>query len=229
MAALEAILTSRREQLERAIQKTEAVPDFFRPPPSKTTGPAAGSGYEIILQAFNWESCKDDWWKKMAALAPKAAEVGFTAAWLPPPSDSVSCQGYLPRDLYDLNSKFGSEADLRHLIQACHEAGIKAIADIVINHRCAHYQGDDGKWNKFGGRLAWDRTAICSNNPAFGGRGAWKNEDDYPAAPNIDHSNVRRGWGCGLQRCPATLPPCRCVARGPCPRASRQTSPPPPP
>ncbi len=29
--------------------------------------------------------------------------------WLPPPSDSVSPQGYLPRDLYDLSSAYGSE------------------------------------------------------------------------------------------------------------------------
>lgn len=39
--------------------------------------------------------------------------------------------------------------------------GLKVVADIVINHRCAHYQGDDGKWNKFGGRLAWDKSGEC--------------------------------------------------------------------
>ena len=49
-------------------------------------------------------------------------------------------QGYLPRDLYDLNSKFGSEAELRDAISLYHELGLKVIADIVINHRCAHYQ-----------------------------------------------------------------------------------------
>lgn len=31
----------------------------------KTTGPAAGSGYEVILQAFNWESAKEAWYKKL--------------------------------------------------------------------------------------------------------------------------------------------------------------------
>lgn len=66
--------------------------------------------------------------------------------------------------------------------------------------RCANNQGSDGKWNKFGGRLAWDSTAICSNNPAFGGRGSPKQGDDYAAAPNIDHTQehirqVRPGAG----------------------------------
>jgi len=30
-------------------------------------------------------------------------------------------QGYLPRDLYDLNSKFGTEAELRDCIAVFHE------------------------------------------------------------------------------------------------------------
>ena len=71
---------------------------------------------------------------------PSIAEAGFTAMWLPPPSDAVSSQGYLPRDYYNLNSKYGTEAELRELLAVMHENGVKAIADIVINHRCAHFQ-----------------------------------------------------------------------------------------
>ena len=40
------------------------------------------------------------------------AESGITSVWLPPPSDSVSPQGYLPRDLYDINSAYGNEVRL---------------------------------------------------------------------------------------------------------------------
>ncbi|KDD74952.1 hypothetical protein H632_c966p0, partial [Helicosporidium sp. ATCC 50920] len=191
MAAMEAILTSRRELLAKAAAAEPELPDFVRPQPTKTTGPASGSGYEIILQAFNWESCKEPWWRKLAQEAQSYADAGFTALWLPPPTDSVSTQGYLPRDLYSLESRYGSEAELRALIAKLHDLGLKAVADIVINHRCAHYQGDDGKWNKFGGRLSWDKSYVCSNNPAFGGTGACKADEDYPAAPNLDHSQER--------------------------------------
>lgn len=49
-------------------------------------------------------------------------------------------QGYLPRDLYELNCKYGSESELRDLIALFHEHRIKVIADIVVNHRCASFQ-----------------------------------------------------------------------------------------
>lgn len=64
------------------------------PPPSqvRTSGPAAGSGYEIILQGFNWESSKEAWYKKLSGQAADIAEAGFTAIWFPPPSDSVAPQ-----------------------------------------------------------------------------------------------------------------------------------------
>ena len=153
-----------------------------------SSGPAAGSGREIILQGFNWESHRDKWYARLEAQLDEIAEAGFTAVWLPPPSDSVSAQGYLPRDLYKLDSSYGSEAELRSLVRAMHDRGLKAIADIVINHRCAHSQDEQGRWNRFGGRLPWDESAICCNNQRFGGKGAHKTGDDYVAAPNIDHT-----------------------------------------
>lgn len=156
-----------------------------------SSGPAAGSGKEIILQGFNWESHRDRWYSKLESQVDEIAEAGFTAVWLPPPSDSVSAQGYLPRDLYKLDSAYGTEAELRSLVKALHGKGLKAIADIVINHRCAHTQDEQGRWNRFGGRLPWDESAICCNNQRFGGKGAHKTGDDYVAAPNIDHTQER--------------------------------------
>ena len=47
------------------------------------------------------------WYRKVIELAPTLAERGFTTIWLPP-TDSVSAEGYMPRDLYDLNSKYGT-------------------------------------------------------------------------------------------------------------------------
>lgn len=66
---------------------------------------------------------------------------------------------------------------------------------------------------QFGGRLAWGADAICSGNPAWGGRGARKTGDDYPAAPNIDHTQVR-GAGALWARCGAARSLAHCAYTG---------------
>ena len=63
-------------------------------------------------------------------------------------SCGTGAQGYLPRDYEVLDSKYGSEADLRACIRVLHEHGVSAIADIVLNHRCAGEQvGDPHRHN----------------------------------------------------------------------------------
>jgi hypothetical protein len=69
--------------------------------------------------------------------------------WLPPPSQSVSRQGYLPGQLYDLNTPYGTKEELMELLQQFRSAGIAPLADIVINHRCADKQDEMGTWNIF--------------------------------------------------------------------------------
>lgn len=54
---------------------------------------AAGTGFEILLQGFNWDSSSsNNWYQTLASQAGELAQSGFTAIWLPPPSDSVSEQ-----------------------------------------------------------------------------------------------------------------------------------------
>jgi hypothetical protein len=57
-----------------------------------SSGPACGNGFEIILQAFNWESHKQDYYNLLRSQAAEIADVGITAIWMPPPSESVSPQ-----------------------------------------------------------------------------------------------------------------------------------------
>jgi alpha-amylase len=46
------------------------------------------------LQAFNWESHKNDWWRNLERKVPDIAKSGFTSAWLPPASHSLSPEGW---------------------------------------------------------------------------------------------------------------------------------------
>jgi glycosidase len=113
----------------------------------------------------------------------------------------------MPGDLYNLNSKYGSEEQLIGCVAALKAAGLKVLGDAVLNHRCAQHQDEQGRWNKYGGRLAWDQRAIVGDDHNFGGRGNKSSGDFFSAAPNVDHSQdfVKRDLqgelGCGVVHC----------------------------
>ncbi|KAD3642219.1 hypothetical protein R6Q59_004846 [Mikania micrantha] len=167
---------------------------------------ATGSGFEILFQGFNWESNKSGkWYVELEEKVAELASLGFTVVWLPPPTESISPEGYMPRDLYNLNSRYGNADELKSLVKKFHKVGIRVLGDAVINHRCAHYQNQNGIWNIFGGLLNWDDRAVVGDDPHFQGRGNKSSGDNFHAAPNIDHSQefVRKDlseWLCWLRK-----------------------------
>lgn len=62
------------------------------------------------------------------------ASLGATAIWLSPIFASPSHHGYDATDLYAIEPRLGTEADLRALVQAAHARGIRIILDFVPNH-----------------------------------------------------------------------------------------------
>ncbi|KAH7425704.1 hypothetical protein KP509_11G067000 [Ceratopteris richardii] len=184
------------DEQRRVLEKTLSKRSARRPLKASESG--TGSGYEIVLQGFNWESWRKKWYLE---LGPKAADIsscGITTIWFPPPTESVSPQGYMPGDLYNLNSAYGTEDELKNCVEEMHNHDLLVLGDVVLNHRCAQRKGPTGVWNVFGGKLAWGPEAIVRDDPNFHGRGN-PSRDFFHAAPNIDHSQdfVRKdivGW-----------------------------------
>lgn len=192
--------------------------------PPLVTFPGTGTGFEILCQGFNWESHKSGkWYMELKEKAEELSSFGLTVIWLPPPTESVSPEGYMPKDLYNLNSRYtpdfyrrnffvscflkctfqdwklvficrmirllhwflfqflnsdwavvfsyniryGSIEELKDVVKKFHAVGIKVLGDVVLNHRCAHYQNQNGVWNLFGGRLNWDDRAVVADDPHF--------------------------------------------------------------
>lgn len=154
--------------------------------------PRIAVGREIMLQGFHWESHNHDWYRIVQDRLGEMNRAGFTQVWLPPPADSLAPQGYMPRNLYSLNSAYGSEQSLRNLITSCKEHDVLPVLDAVLNHRCATHQGSGGKWNRWEGTgMDWGEWAIDNRNPNFGGTGNHPTGDEFGGAPNIDHTNQR--------------------------------------
>ncbi|KAH7314864.1 hypothetical protein KP509_21G024900 [Ceratopteris richardii] len=153
----------------------------------------------ILFQGFNWESPHNyPWYSVVQSQVKDIMAAGITDVWLPPPSQSVDVNGYLPSQLYNLNeSKYGTKAQLEGLIDALHMSGICCIADIVINHRSGYSQDSSGHWNIFEGgtkdeRLNWGPWAVVGNDAYdSGGKGHGDTGESYGAAPDLDHTNKR--------------------------------------
>eukprot|EP00879_Flechtneria_rotunda_P030447 GHRR01033080.1.p1 GENE.GHRR01033080.1~~GHRR01033080.1.p1 ORF type:complete len:219 (+),score=42.37 GHRR01033080.1:447-1103(+) len=150
-----------------------------------------------LLTGFGWESHKHHpWYDIVASKIPELQAAGVTHLWLPPPSQSVSPEGYMPGQLYNLTSGYGNEQQLMELNQKLKAAGIMPIADIVINHRCADSQDEHGRWNNYhddhdheGHPIDWGQWAITGNDHEFGGQGNPDTGDDFWGAPDLDHTN----------------------------------------
>ena len=181
-----------------AVSVATFVTTFVAPFSASAATRTAGD-FEILLQGFGWNSTNNGvpgkWYKLIADRAKDIAELGVTMVWFPPVSRSVSPQGYLPGDYYDLGSAqsptfYGDQNQLADALKRLDEANILAIADIVVNHRCAGEQDSNGIWNVFhfpSGKASWEQWAICHGE--YGGTGNPDSGENYQAAPDLDHEN----------------------------------------
>lgn len=132
-----------------------------------------GGGTQILLQAFHWNIVKTsgqqtlsgDWYSTINGMLDTIKNAGFTALWLPPPwrddsywsSNGVNGggEGYYWHD-FDLNSRYGSAANLATMTGNAQTKGLNILFDIVPNHRdrgrmAADVWGYTGPQWRFGG------------------------------------------------------------------------------
>ena len=101
-----------------------------------------------MLQCFHWYLPNDgNLWKQIKDDAQRLKDLGFSSIWLPPAFKAANggySTGYDVYDLYDLGefdqkgtvkTKYGTKQEYIEAIKAIHDAGMRAIVDVVLNHK----------------------------------------------------------------------------------------------
>jgi alpha-amylase len=152
------------------------------------TPPAqAGGSQAVLLQGFHWNSANyanPSWYGVLLNNVADLKNMGFTHVWFPPPSDSGAKEGYMPRQLNVLSSKYGSSAELTNVVRAFTNNGVKAVVDVVVNHRV----GTTG-WSDFT-NPNWTTYTIVNNDECNCGLGNADTGTGFSAARDLDHKNV---------------------------------------
>ena len=161
---------------------------------------------DIMLQGFYWGSYQNAGFgdTRWTTLTGKVDEWSgyFTLLWLPPSAASKGDMGYIPSCYSSQSStSWGKTAALQSLLGACHNKGIRVIADIVINHSgnagtsCDFNTVSFGSYGSFSPTSQW----ITANDEgkSLYGCSVGSNADDgqngadanYAAARDWDHKN----------------------------------------
>ena len=147
----------------------------------------------VMLQGFYWDSFSDSRWTRLEAQADELAEF-FKLVWVP---QSANCGGTSMGydDLYwftNYNSSFGTEAQLRSMINTFKSKGIGTIADVVVNHR-----KNVSNWVDFpaetykGVTYQLKSTDICRNDDG-GATLNWATQNGYSLSSSND---TGEDWG----------------------------------
>ena len=132
------------------------------------------------VQLFKWR------WKDIATeCATFLGPNGFGAVQISPPQESISTNAwwnmYQPVNDEKLVGDMGTPADLQAMIDACHSAGVRVYADVVLNHAAA------GSGTGAGGSTY---SAATLQYPGFGPTDFHTNCAIVPSDYDSNRSNV---------------------------------------
>lgn len=89
--------------------------------------------YEIFVREFAGETV-DTTFEEIERRVPYLESLDIDAVWLTPVLESPTRHGYHITDFFDTATDLGTREEFRSLVERLHEAGIKVLFDLVINH-----------------------------------------------------------------------------------------------
>ncbi|MFC7198945.1 alpha-amylase family glycosyl hydrolase [Halospeciosus flavus] len=127
--------------------------DVHRPNdgPDWATAPTV---YEIFVRSFAGET-PDTTFRELERRVPYIDSLGVDCVWLTPVLESPTTHGYHITDYFSTASDLGTRAEFESFVDACHDAGIRVVFDLVINHTSRdhpffhHFAGDVPAYDDF--------------------------------------------------------------------------------
>jgi alpha-amylase len=114
-------------------------------------------------------------WTDVTANVPAIKAAGYTAIQLSPHESSCSGgygNGYDPYDFTSFESGFGTEAELKTLVDTVHAAGLQVYADMVFNHmgtrNYVYPRFSSGDFHHYGGIQNWQDQWQVENEDLLG-------------------------------------------------------------
>lgn len=95
--------------------------------------------YEIFVRSFTRETSFD----ALERRVPYLAHLGVDCVWLTPILEGPTTHGYHTTDYFDTAGDLGTREDFQSFVDRCHEAGIRVIFDLVINHTAREHPAFD--------------------------------------------------------------------------------------
>ena len=163
----------------------------------------------VMLQGFWWDSYNETTWVKLTEAAPELSQY-FDLIWVPnsgtvtsDPNAATqgSSMGYDPCFWLSHNSCFGTEAELRSMINTYKQKGVGIIEDVVINHKKGRTSWLDfpdeevtvgGKTYKIDWKGHPEDYITCNddcNSQGYATHGGYDTGDDFPGFRDLDHTS----------------------------------------
>jgi glycosidase len=121
---------------------------------------------DVMLQSFWWDSFSDNligtnsFYSFMESKIIELSNAHFDLIWLPPPSEGDG-MGYHPRQLFEFNTNFGTEAELSSVLNLLKNRQMHGMADLVLNHRVG-----TSTWTDFT-NPSWSCNSICIDDEGY--------------------------------------------------------------
>ncbi|NUE01885.1 DUF3459 domain-containing protein [Halorubraceae archaeon YAN] len=170
--------------------------DIDRPnePPTWARSPTV---YEIFVRSFAGETLQTTF-SEIERRVAYLESLNIDMLWLTPVLESPTRHGYHITDFFTTASDLGTRAAFESLVDRCHDAGIKVVFDLVINHSSRDhpafqlYSAGVDSYSDYYRRMpaAWDTTGV-----------SWAGEDSpefyftWQRIPNLNYDSLAvRQW-----------------------------------